>query len=326
MPIAGVSFCWTAQSVHGRLLVTLLSGPIALSSTFLLKPRGLDKLLDVAAPKNVRAFIQFSDECLHRRLDEEKDTQAKGLDEDNHRKDMFHYLFRAKDPETGGPGFVQEELFEESDLLVIAGADNTSSMALAVMFFYLVRNANVYERLAEEIRKTFRSSEDIHAGPQLKSCHYLRAFIDEAMRMNPSVGADLNREVLASGMHIDGHFVREGTNVGVAAYTLQHNDGVFADPFAFRPGRWMADKKTGVTAENVAACEAAFAPFSIGPRACPGKNLAYLEMSIIMAKVLYLSDVQAVEGDILGAVSADLIWGRRRAACFQSQVLHTISG
>ncbi|KAL8961690.1 MAG: hypothetical protein Q9193_001798 [Seirophora villosa] len=279
---------------------------------------GLDALLEVAAPKNVRAFIQFSNECLHRRLDEEKDTQAKGLGEDNYRKDMFHYLFRAKDPETGGPGFMQEELFEESDLLVVAGADNTS-MALAVMFFYLVRNVKVYERLAEEIRKTFKSSEDIHAGPQLSSCRYLRAFIDEAMRMNPPVGADLNREVLASGMHIDGHFVREGTNVGVAAYTLQHNDDVFADPFAFRPERWIADEKTGVTAEDVAACEAAFAPFSIGPRGCPGKNLAYLEMSITMAKVLYLSDVQAVEGDTLGAGSADLIWGRRRAACFQSR-------
>ncbi|KAI4187856.1 MAG: hypothetical protein LQ348_004018 [Seirophora lacunosa] len=306
------------KSLPGIMATFTTFAYMVLPANPVISPRGLDALLDVAAPKNVRAFIQFSNECLHRRLDEEKDTQAKGLGEDNYRKDMFHYLFRAKDPETGGPGFMQEELFEESDLLVVAGADNTS-MALAVMFFYLVRNAKVYERLTEEIRKTFRSSEDIHAGPQLSSCRYLRAFIDEAMRMNPPVGADLNREVLASGMHIDGHFVREGTNVGVAAYTLQHNDDVFADPFAFRPERWIADEKTGVTAEDVAACEAAFAPFSIGPRACPGKKLAYLEISITMAKVLYLSDVQAVEGDTLGAGSADLIWGRRRAACFQSR-------
>lgn len=231
---------------------------------------------------------------------------------------MFHHLFQAKDPETGGPGYAQQELFAESDLLVVAGADTTST-TFAAMFFYLIKNPRVYGILAGEIRNTFKATEDIHAGPQLNFCRYLRAFINEALRMNPPVPGDLNREALAGGMTIDGHFVREGTNVGVSSHSLHRNEDIFADPAVFRPERWIPDEKSGVTVESVAASEAAFAPFSIGPRGCPGKTLAYLEMSIVMAKVLYLSDVQAVEGDDLGAGMAHLIWGRRNKANFQTK-------
>ncbi|KAL8742622.1 MAG: hypothetical protein Q9184_008223 [Pyrenodesmia sp. 2 TL-2023] len=265
-----------------------------------LKPRGLDMVMERATPAEVRAFLNFTAGCLQDRLDEEKAMQGKGLDENNVRKDMFHYLFRAKDSETGGPGYTQQELFEESDLLVVAGADTTST-TFAAMFFYLTRNPKVYETLTNEIRKTFNSSTDIRAGALLSSCRYLRAFINESLRMNPPVAADLNREALAGGVTVDNHHVREGTNIGVSIYSLQHNEDIFPDPFFFRPERWIPDESTGVTAESVAVCESAFAPFSIGPRGCPGKNLAYMEMSITMAKVLYLSDVQAVEGDDLGA-------------------------
>ncbi|KAL8903781.1 MAG: hypothetical protein Q9207_003705 [Kuettlingeria erythrocarpa] len=275
-------------------------------------------LMEKATPANVRAFLNFTEGCLHSRLQEEKATQGKGHDEKNLRRDMFHHLVRAKDPETGGPGYTQQELFEESDLLVVAGSD-TAATTFAAMFFYLTRNPRVYERLTDEIRKAFKTSADIRAGPQLNSCRYLRAFINEALRMNPPIAADLNREALAGGVTVDGHHVQQGTNVGVSSYSLQHNEDIFPDPFVFRPERWIPDASTGVTAESVAACESAFAPFSIGPRGCPGKNLAYMEMSITMAKVLHLSDVQAVEGDDLGAGKPHLMWGRRNKATFQTK-------
>lgn len=187
------------------------------------------------------------------------------------------------------------------------------------MFFYLTRNPKVYAKLTHEIRNTFQSAEDVHAGPQLSSCCYLRAFINESLRMNPPVSAELEREALAGGMTIDGQYVPKGTKIGVSIYSLQHNEDVFPDPFFFRPERWIPAEDTGVTAESVATCESAFTPFSIGPCGCPGKNLAYLEMSIAMAKVLYLSDVEAVEGEDLGAGQAHLMWGRRNKAHFQTR-------
>ncbi|KAL8719417.1 MAG: hypothetical protein Q9225_003582 [Loekoesia sp. 1 TL-2023] len=288
-----------------------------LSTWLWLKPKGLDRLFEIARPKGAQLFVNFSESCLTTRLNQEKKMQEKKMNTGDVREDMFHFLFRAKDPETGGPGYTEEELRGESDLLITGGSDTTSTV-FAAMFFYLTRNPKVYEKLTGEIREKFNSADDIRSGTRLNSCRYLRAFINEAMRMNPPVGAELDREALPGGITIDGHYVRKGTKVGVASFSLHHNEDIFHEPFAFRPERWIPDEKTGVTAASVAACESAFTPFSIGPRGCPGKQLAYLEMSITMAKVLFLCDVKAVEGDDLGAGKSELMWGRRNKETFQT--------
>lgn len=261
-------------------------------------------------------FVKFSASCLSSRLKQENEIQEKQLDTGDVRKDIFHYLFRAKDPLTGGPGYAERELLAESNLLLVAGSDTTSTV-FAAMFFYLTRNPKVCEKLIGEIRATFSSANDICSGSKLNSCRYLRAVINEAMRLNPPVPAEPPREVLSGGLTVDGHFLPEGTNVGVALHCLHRNEQVFDTPMAFQPERWIPDEATGITVASVAACETAFRPFSIGSRGCPGKQLAYLEMGITMAKVLFLYDVRAVEDDKLGAGRSELMWGRRNEQEFQ---------
>ena len=272
--------------------------------------------MELVRPENLRIYFRFVESCLTQRIKEEQEFQAGRNNKADARKDMFHHIFQAKDPETGNLGYSKGELFSESDLLIIAGSDTTSTVT-AAMFFYMTRFPPVYERLLAEIRNKFSSSEEIHAGPNLMSCRYLRAFIDETMRVGPPVSGDLDRQVVKDGITVDGHFFREGTKVGVSLYSLQNNENIIQDPFVFRPERWIVDETKGVTAESVAAVESIFYPFSYGPRACPGKQLAYLEMTITMAKILFLADVQAVEGDDLGAGNPNLMWGRRNNMNYQ---------
>ena len=59
-----------------------------------------------------------------------------------------------------------------------------------------------------------------------------------------------------------------------------------------------------VSEASVAEAESACFPFSIGSRGCPGKRLAYQEMSTPMAKVVFGMNFQAVEGD------KRALWGR----------------
>jgi cytochrome P450 len=133
-----------------------------------------------------------------------------GLDTD--RKDFFYYLLNARDPETG-KGFTGPELWGESNLLIIAGSDTTST-ALAGSFFYLVHNPSTLKKLTDEIRSTFETVEDINSGLTLNLCTYLRAVIDEAMRLSPPVGGILPREVLPGGLEVDGIHIPEGTYLG----------------------------------------------------------------------------------------------------------------
>lgn len=264
----------------------------------------------------MRSWHKWVEASVAERTELEEEFKKQGSDQKNVRKDMFHYLFQAKDSETGLSAYTPEELFMEAQLLVVAGSDTTTT-TLAATIFYLTRNPRVYARLAQEIRTNFQTVDEICSGTKLGACRYLRACLDEAMRMSPAVPSDMTREVLSGGMEVDGTFVPEGTQIGTGIYSFHHNDSIFPDPFVYRPERWIVDEKSGVSAADVARAESAFSPFSLGNKACVGKNLAYLELSITVGRLLYLLDVKVPEGDTLGQGAPDLMWGRRNKNEFQ---------
>jgi cytochrome P450 len=237
------------------------------------------------------------------------------IGEDSDRRDFFYYLLKAQDPETGS-GFSTPELWGESNLLIIAGSDTTST-ALASCFFYLVHSAPALHKLVQEIRATFEDLEEIQAGPKLASCAYLRAVIDESMRLSPPVGGLLPREVLTGGIVIDDVALPAGVVVGTPHYTLHHNPAYFPSPFAFMPERWLADSTPSITASSVALARSAFCPFSIGPRGCIGKGMAYTELSMALARTAWLYDIRLKQGARVGEGDADLEWGRHRVEEYQ---------
>lgn len=236
-----------------------------------------------------------------------------GLEVD--RKDFFYYLLNAKDPETGH-GFTPAELWGESNLLIIAGSDTTST-ALASTFFYLVHNPQVLAKAVEEVRSTFEDVEEIVHGAKLTSCHYLRACIDEAMRMSPPVGGGLPRHVLPGGLTIDGTHYPAGIDVCVPHYTIHHNQNYYPDPFAYKPERWLPDVASPELAKYHELAQGAFCPFSIGPRGCIGKGLAYVEMTTTMARTLFLFDMRLEPGTSLGEGRPELECGRQRRGEYQ---------
>lgn len=208
---------------------------------------------------------------------------------------------------------------------IIAGSDTTST-AMSATLFYLVRNPTALAKATEEVRRTFGDVEEIAQGPALNSCAYLRACIDEAMRMSPSVGGIAPREVLAGGMSVDGEHIPEGTVLGVPHYTVHHNPAYYPRPFTYVPERWLAGSErkeeqavaTTVSDRDVALAQSAFCPFSIGPRGCIGKGLAYAEMMTAIARTLYLYDLRRAVGVPDPAEGhPDREWGRHRVDEFQ---------
>jgi cytochrome P450 len=239
------------------------------------------------------------------------------LGDDVDRKDFFYYLLKAKDPETGA-GFTMPELWGESNLLIIAGSDTTST-ALAASFFYLVHNNSILERVTKEVREIFEDVEEIEPGTKLSACTYLRAVIDESMRLSPPVGGLLPREVLPGGIVIDSESIPASVVVGTPHYTIHHNPEYFPLPFTFNPERWIAGSSPSVTLESVALARSAFCPFSIGPRGCIGKGMAYNELTTALARILILYDMRLAPGMRIGEGDPDLEFGRHRPTEYQLQ-------
>ncbi|KAI1298539.1 cytochrome P450 [Xylaria venustula] len=183
----------------------------------------------------------------------------------------------------------------------IVGGDTTST-AMAATFFYLAHHPDCYAKVSDEIRSLFQSGSEI-SGSKLASCRYLRACIDESLRMSPPIPGTLWRQQAtddtdSSPFIVDGHVIPPGTYVGVNTYAIQHNEDYFPEPFKYNPERWLEpDRVKSLLPEPLVA-------FSTGSRGCPGKAMAYMELSLILAKALWYFDFKPAPGK-LGIVGFD---------------------
>ncbi|EPS29076.1 hypothetical protein PDE_04025 [Penicillium oxalicum 114-2] len=207
-------------------------------------------------------------------------------------RDIFSY-FQSSKAAANGDSMNMNELSGEAATLIVAGSDTTAT-TLAATMFYLSQSADIYHRVAQEVRQCFNSEDEIHAGSQLNACRLLRACIDEALRMSPPAGSALWREVEAGGITVNGRFVPEGYDVGVGIYAVHHNPTVYPQPFRFDPDRWLVDDTHDV--------RSAFMPFSLGTRSCIGKGLAQMEALLTLANIIWRYDFRAVPG---GAVQPE---------------------
>jgi cytochrome P450 len=232
------------------------------------------------------AYIKYANAQMEERIAAERDTSKQT------RTDFMHYLLHAKDPQTDR-GFTTTELNADASLLIAAGSDTTAG-TLSAALFYLLHYPAALARATNEARGAFTSIDEIRGGKALNGLLYLRACVDETMRLSPPVPAHLPREVLSSGLTIDGHYFPKGTVVGTAPYAIHHCPLYYPEPFVFRPERWIVDEKAegGASAESVAIARAAFCPFSLGPRGCIGKSVAYHEVMIALVNLLFLYDIR----------------------------------
>ncbi|KAL4741658.1 cytochrome P450 [Aspergillus similis] len=240
---------------------------------------GLAPLLFVNILSAVRRFRKYVDHQVNHRIAEEK--AGRGPD------DIFKLLLSHTD-KTTGERMEFKELSDEAVVLIIAASDTTGT-ALSGLSFYLARYPACYAKLQHEIRATFYNVEEIVSGDKLLGCKYLRACVEEALRMSPGVPGYLIRESPQDAV-IDGHFIPAYTQIGVPGWTMHRDANIFPDPTVFKPERWLTESEA-----ELQRLRSVHFPFSYGPRACIGKNLAYNTIYLVMARIAFLFEIELRE-------------------------------
>lgn len=206
--------------------------------------------------------------------------------------DIFSILLDPKGTGDGAEGQPSvSELGGECTTLLMAGSETTST-AISATLFYMMRNPEVYEKVAREVREQFSNSEsNVRLGAALNSCTYLRACLDESLRLSPPAASAQWRGVLADVV-VDGRPVPAGCDVGTSLYAIQRHPAYFDQPSVFRPERWTESTDTSVSER----AQSAFSPFLSGPRSCVAKPLAVSEAMLTLATLLCRFDMKLAEG------------------------------
>ncbi|KAF4622227.1 hypothetical protein D9613_008961 [Agrocybe pediades] len=195
----------------------------------------------------------------------------------------------------------EADVVTDAMLLLTAGSDTTANSTAAILF-WIYATPRVLRKLREEldemlagvapsasdlelVKPMIKEADDesvadilqIPLHDQVKDLKYLNAAIDEGLRMFATNAFGLPR-VVPEGMsvNVEGHTFYEGTELSCPAYTIQHDPAIWGpDADTFRPERWLEESASGLKKHLLT--------FGIGPRACIGKNLAILQVQILVA-------------------------------------------
>jgi len=219
----------------------------------------------------LRRSIEFGIQCVLKRLKV-----------GSNQRDLFYYLSGAGLPETKRPPV--DDLVRNGMLAIIAGSDTTSSVLTAIIY-YLLLNPTAYERLQGEVDGAFPSGEEPLDAVKLSQLEWLNGCINEGLRLQPPVPSGSQRSVdKGKGPKVLGNgklIIPEWTQIVLHTYSIHRDARYFHTPDAFLPERWLS--KGTPDGEHH---RDAFFPFSYGPTSCVGKNLALVEMRMVLCWIL----------------------------------------
>lgn len=241
------------------------------------------KLIPEQLRQRRRNHLTNTREKVLRRLNEKKHTEH---------RDFIYYILRQQ--EKKGYELHDNEIILNGALFIVAGSETTANL-LSGLTARLIWNRDKYDKLCMEIRSTFKEEKDITYENTSKLI-YLNACLEEGLRIHPPVPTGLLRTVPKGGDYIDGHFVPGGTSVAVSSWAAAHNPANFNDCDGFIPERWLEPGQDGYDPRFSTDIKKGMQPFSLGPRGCIGKNLSYLEMRLILTRLLWNFDIESTDG------------------------------
>ncbi|KAL2836682.1 cytochrome P450 [Aspergillus pseudoustus] len=201
--------------------------------------------------------------------------------------DFFQALMETK---TGSPNYLPfGEIVAEISIMLNAGSLSTA-VAINNALYMLLKHPEVLAKLREEVDAVADEDEVSIAYDKVKDLPYLRACLDESLRILPPTPFNLPRKTPPEGCEILGQWVPGNTTVSMSSYVAHRDAKVFPEPEVFRPERWLGDAGKQL--------QPYFITFSAGARGCIGRNISYLEQTTIIASIIHRYDLELADPSV----------------------------
>lgn len=251
--------CLSNAKAHPWIQTIMDSLPLGVTVTHLNR-FGMVSMLLALVPQSVLAHFnkpsQYARAIVRRRLEMGRTSMLPA-------KDIFADLLAS---ERHGIQLDTSSLEANAIFLILAGGETVASLLSAAVWL-LCTNGGAYEKLQEEIRVKFRSTDSI-TNDTLSSMTYLTAVINETLRIFPPTPEGIPRIVSSKGgQTIAGHWVPYGTSCAVHHWAASHFQRNFYRPHDFLPERWLG-RATEFAGDDYDVSQ----PFSWGPRSCIGSK------------------------------------------------------
>ena len=186
-----------------------------------------------------------------------------------------------------GEPFNDRDLLDEIMTLIIAGFE-TSAGTLNWAWALIAGHPEVAQRIVDEAMSVLPDG-GLPTREDLGRLVYLEQVINETMRLYPPGWIFSRRSVV--DQELGGYDVPAGTDIYISPYILHRTAEYWPEPDRFDPERFAEDRLTDDE-------QAAFIPFSLGPRRCIGEYFAMMEMKLNLALLVPQFHLQRAAGEL----------------------------
>ncbi|KAK2595609.1 hypothetical protein QQS21_006656 [Conoideocrella luteorostrata] len=179
------------------------------------------------------------------------------------------------------------EVVAEINIMMNAGSV-TTAIAITNVLYQLLLHPRVLSILRHEIDSHIDPEESVAPYDKVRHLPYLRACLDESLRLFPPTPQGLHRKTPPEGLSIMGQYVPGDTTVSISALVAHRDESVFHDPESFIPERFIGEEGKKL--------QSSFIAFSAGSRGCIGRNISYLEQAVMLASLIHRYDFALAEG------------------------------
>lgn len=207
--------------------------------------------------------------------------------------DLLSLMIAAHDEQTGAV-MNAEQLLDELMMLLVMG-HMTTAMAATWTFYMLSRHPEAEERMRAEIADVLGGRPPGFG--DVAKLVYTRMVIEETMRLYPPSWG-FSRFALGDD-EIGGYRIPAGSVVTLTPWLTHRRADLWEDPDRFDPERF-APNRSGVSGAE--RPRFAYYPFGGGPRICIARDLALMELPLILSSVFQRYRLRAVPGHPVAVV------------------------
>ncbi|KAK0187434.1 cytochrome P450 [Armillaria mellea] len=225
----------------------------------------------------VKPLRQVVDDFMQPTLVEALDRKAKGvkLEKDFEGMSLLDCLVESTDDKK----IVQDELVN----LLAAGRDSVSAL-LTFAVYMMCEHPDMATRLRSEIIDKVGSRRP--TCDDIREMKYLRAFLDETLRLYPPVPVTARLSRAATTLPKKEHapyYVPSNTEVLFSTFLIHRRTDLWGpDALEFDPDRFLDSRLNKYLTPNPYI----FIPFNAGPRICLGQQFTYNEASYYLIRLL----------------------------------------
>lgn len=168
-----------------------------------------------------------------------------------------------------------------------------------MVLWLLSKNPNVETKILDELRANFSSTAfeeklKVFDIGDIGGLVYLHAALCESLRLFPAVPL-LPRVAMRDDVLPSGKTLQRGTTIFCSIYAMGRIKSIWGkDCLEFKPGRWISEAGTFTFEHNNK-----FMVFSTGPRNCVGKDIAFTQMKVVVASLLYNFQFHVIQGQAI---------------------------